>query len=66
MGRLFGRLDTWSLFVLTAHEGFQKLFGAPATKNRKLYNGNLRCWFYQYYGPLPPSHRCAEGAAVLT
>ena len=54
MGKLFARLDTWSLFVLTAHEGFQKLFGAPATKNRKLYNGNLRCWFYQYFGPLPP------------
>ncbi len=54
MGRLFARLDTWSLFVLTAYEGFQKLFGAPATKNRKLYNGNLRCWFYQYFGPLPP------------
>jgi putative N6-adenine-specific DNA methylase len=55
MGKLSSRLDTWSLFVLTAHEGFQKLFGSRATKNRKLYNGNLRCWFYQYFGPLPPA-----------
>jgi putative N6-adenine-specific DNA methylase len=55
MGALFARLDTWSLFVLTAHPGFEELFGARATKNRKLYNGNLRCWLYQYFGPLPAS-----------
>jgi len=57
MGALVAQLDTWSLFVLTAHPGFEKLFGARATKNRKLYNGNLRCWLYQYFGPLPPSPR---------
>jgi putative N6-adenine-specific DNA methylase len=54
MGRTFRRLDTWSVFVLTAHPEFPKHFGARATKNRKLYNGNLRCWLYQYFGPLPP------------
>jgi putative N6-adenine-specific DNA methylase len=55
MGRLFRRLDTWSLFALTAHPEFPRFFGARSTKNRKLYNGNLRCWLYQYFGPLPPS-----------
>jgi putative N6-adenine-specific DNA methylase len=55
MGKLFGRLSTWSLFVLTAQSGFERQFGRKATKNRKLYNGNLRCWLYQYFGPLPPS-----------
>ncbi len=54
MGRAFRRLDTWSVFVLTAHPEFPKHFGARSTKNRKLYNGNLRCWLYQYFGPLPP------------
>jgi len=54
MGRAFRRLDTWSVFVLSAHPEFPKHFGARSTKNRKLYNGNIRCWLYQYFGPLPP------------
>lgn len=54
MGRLFQRMPTWSLFALSAHEDFQRLFGARASRNRKLYNGNIRCWYYQYFGPLPP------------
>jgi putative N6-adenine-specific DNA methylase len=60
MGRMFRTLDTWSLFALTAHPEFPRFFGARSTKNRKLYNGNIRCWLYQYFGPLPPS---MEGAA---
>jgi putative N6-adenine-specific DNA methylase len=55
MGRMFRKLDTWSLFALTAHPEFPRFFGARSTKNRKLYNGNIRCWLYQYFGPLPPS-----------
>lgn len=55
MGELYRRLDTWSFFVLTAGTGFPGLFGAPASKNRKLYNGNIRCYFYQYYRPLGPA-----------
>ena len=54
MGRLYRRLDTWSLFALSAHPEFPRFFGSRSTKNRKLYNGNLRCWLYQYFGPLPP------------
>jgi putative N6-adenine-specific DNA methylase len=53
MGVLFRGLPTWSLFALSAREDFQKLFGARASRNRKLYNGNVRCWYYQYFGPLP-------------
>ncbi len=51
---LFERASTWSLFVLSGREDFQKLFGARADRNRKLYNGNIRCWYYQYYRPLRP------------
>ncbi len=53
LGTVFRGLPTWSLFALSSHAGFDKLFGRPATRNRKLYNGNLRCYFYQYFGPLP-------------
>ena len=54
MGERFSRLDTWSWYVITAHEGFEAAFGKKAPKNRKLYNGKIKCYFYQYYGPKPP------------
>jgi putative N6-adenine-specific DNA methylase len=54
MGRLYRGLQTWSFFALSSHEGFQKHFGLRASRNRKLYNGSLRCYYYQYFGPLPP------------
>lgn len=54
MGNVFSKLDTWSLFVLTSHPEFQKLYGKKATKNRKLFNGRIQCYYYQYFGPLPP------------
>lgn len=60
MGRLFDTLDEWSMFVLTSHPYFEKLFGYKATKNRKLYNGNIQCYFYQYLGALPPRNRSEE------
>lgn len=54
LGRLYRSVPTWSLFALCAHPRFAALFGARASKNRKLYNGNIRCYFHQYFGPLPP------------
>ncbi|MBN2897323.1 MAG: methyltransferase, partial [Clostridia bacterium] len=54
MGQVYSKLDTWSVYVLTSHEGFEKNYGKEATKNRKLYNGKIKCYFYQYYGPKPP------------
>jgi putative N6-adenine-specific DNA methylase len=53
MGSLCSRLPTWSFFVLSALEDFARCFGARASRNRKLYNGNIRCWYHQYFGPLP-------------
>jgi putative N6-adenine-specific DNA methylase len=55
LGRLFRSLPSWSLFALCAHPDFQRLFGLKATKNRKLYNGNILCYLDQYFGPLPPA-----------
>lgn len=54
MGNVFKKLDTWSFYIITAHEGFEKLFGRRADKKRKLYNGMLKTDYYQFYGPKPP------------
>lgn len=48
------RCKKWSYYVITSHDGFEKLFDKKADKNRKLYNGNLKCRYYQYYGQRPP------------
>ncbi|MGI6358570.1 MAG: THUMP domain-containing class I SAM-dependent RNA methyltransferase [Bacillota bacterium] len=54
MGQTFGRLETWSCYILTAHPGFERFFGRRADRRRKLYNGDISCQYYQYYGPRPP------------
>jgi len=54
MGKLFKKLDTWSYYIITAHENFEALFGKRASKRRKLYHGNIRVHYYQYFGPRPP------------
>ena len=43
------KLDTWDFNILTSYEGFETPFGRKATKNRKLYNGKLKCYYYQYF-----------------
>ncbi|WP_411679210.1 THUMP domain-containing class I SAM-dependent RNA methyltransferase [Clostridium thailandense] len=53
MGEVFENLRDWSYFVITAHPDFQKHFGKDADKNRKLYNGRLKCYYYQYFGAKP-------------
>jgi len=54
MGRLFKKLDSWSFYILTASENFESLFGKKASKRRKLYHGNIKVHYYQYFGPRPP------------
>ncbi|MGI6554489.1 MAG: THUMP domain-containing class I SAM-dependent RNA methyltransferase [Bacillota bacterium] len=54
MGKVFAKLDTWSHYILTSHPHFEQLFGKKASKKRKLYNGNIKVDYYQYYGPRPP------------
>lgn len=53
MGRVFSSLDTWSYYIITSYPNFEKVFGKPATKRRKLYNGRIECQYYQYVGPRP-------------
>lgn len=54
MGKAFGALDTWSVFVITSDIDFERRFGRRADKKRKLYNGRIQTNLYQYLGPLPP------------
>ncbi|NLM42620.1 MAG: class I SAM-dependent RNA methyltransferase [Clostridiales bacterium] len=54
MGKVFSTLDTWSFYILTAHDGFERYFGRKADKKRKLYNGMMKTDLYQYFGPKPP------------
>jgi putative N6-adenine-specific DNA methylase len=54
MGKTFSAMDTWSYYILTSYPEFESLFGKKADKNRKLYNGNIKSYYYQYYGPRPP------------
>ncbi|MED4453769.1 THUMP domain-containing class I SAM-dependent RNA methyltransferase [Metabacillus fastidiosus] len=54
MGKAFEPLDTWSIYMLTSNENFETLYGKPATKKRKLFNGFIRTDYYQYWGKRPP------------
>lgn len=54
IGNKFRNLDTFSIYVLTSNEDFEKLYGKPASRRRKLYNGRIKVDYYQYYGPKPP------------
>lgn len=53
MGQTLQDLDTWSVYILTSDENFEKLYGKPATKRRKLFNGFIRTDYYQYWGKRP-------------
>lgn len=50
MGRVFVPKKGWTYGIISPHEQFESLFGRPADKRRKLYNGMLKCQFYLYYG----------------
>lgn len=48
-GNKFAQTKNCSLFIITSNENFPQIFGRPADKNRKLFNGNLRCYLYSYF-----------------
>lgn len=56
IGRVFGALDSWSYYIISSYEDAQKYIGRKADKNRKIYNGMLKTYYYQYLGPKPPKH----------
>lgn len=54
IGERFRCLDTWSLYLITSYEGAEKDIGRKADKNRKIYNGMMKTYYYQFMGPRPP------------
>ncbi len=54
IGNVFGTLDSWSYYIISAYEDAQKYIGRKAEKNRKIYNGMMKTYFYQFLGPKPP------------
>ena len=53
-GAAYKNLSTWSAYVITAYETVEQYMGRKADKNRKLYNGMMKTYFYQFMGPKPP------------
>lgn len=53
-GESFKTLDAWSAYMITSYEEAERYFGRKADKNRKIYNGMIKTYFYQFLGPKPP------------
>ena len=57
LGEVYNRLDSWSMYVITSYEKACEAIGKKADKNRKIYNGMLKTYFYQFLGPKPPKRK---------
>ena len=54
IGEAYKGLDCWSLYMITSYEDAERYIGRKADKNRKIYNGMIKTYFYQFMGPKPP------------
>jgi len=54
IGNRYKSLDAWSMYLITGYEQAEKYIGRKADKNRKIYNGMIKTYFYQFMGPKPP------------
>ncbi|HHU19477.1 MAG TPA: class I SAM-dependent RNA methyltransferase [Bacilli bacterium] len=50
LGQTMKQNTSWSNYILTSNEDFEKLYGKKATKKRKLFNGFIKVDYYQYFG----------------
>lgn len=57
LGEQFRKLDSWSAYVITSYEDVEKYIGRKADRNRKIYNGMLKTYYYQFLGPKPPKRK---------
>ena len=60
IGQAYQRLDSWSMFLITSYTDTEKYIGRKADKNRKIYNGMMKTYFYQFLGPKPPRRKAGE------
>ncbi|MBR1476595.1 MAG: class I SAM-dependent RNA methyltransferase [Lachnospiraceae bacterium] len=61
LGERYRKLDSWSMYIISSNEKAQDYIGGKADRNRKIYNGMLKTYYYQYMGPKPPKKRAVEG-----
>lgn len=60
MGQAFSKLDEWSYYIITGFEDAPKYFGRKPDKNRKIYNGMMKTYFYSYQGAKPPRQKMTD------
>lgn len=60
LGKRFAALDSWSAYLITSYEDTERCMGRKADKNRKIYNGMMKTYFYQFLGPKPPKRQEKE------
>lgn len=61
IGERFRQLDSWSMYLITAYEKAEADIGRKADKNRKIYNGMMKTYYYQFMGPRPPKRNGGQG-----
>lgn len=54
IGERYRELSDWSAYIITSYEDTEKYMGIKATKNRKIYNGMIKTYYYQFMGKKPP------------
>ena len=60
LGEVYAGLDSWSMYVITSYDRACEAIGKKADKNRKIYNGMIKTYFYQFLGPKPPKRKRQE------
>ncbi|MDY3250064.1 MAG: class I SAM-dependent RNA methyltransferase [Candidatus Choladocola sp.] len=60
IGQSFSRLDSWSEYVITSYDQAEKYIGRKADRNRKIYNGMIKTYYYQFLGPKPPRREAGK------
>lgn len=60
IGERFALLDSWSMYLITSYEQAELDIGRKADKNRKIYNGMMKTYYYQFLGPKPPRRAKTE------
>lgn len=60
IGDRYKALDSWSMYIITSYEDTEKCVGKKADKNRKIYNGMMKTYYYQFMGPKPPRRKAGE------
>ena len=60
IGQAYRKLDAWSMYIISSYEDAQRYLGRKADKNRKIYNGMIKTYFYQYLGAKPPKRKRQE------